>query len=142
VASVASQAPRIGAAPAAVDRARADLVPPFNATPRLDERQVLTAVLDHDPELLADRPGLLIIADQGYVSAELDRWLAQRGVRLLRPSYRNRTVRPGEHLLKPIRQLIESVNDTLQGQLDLELPGGRSIEGVAAATSGASRRWW
>jgi hypothetical protein len=36
---------------------------------------------------------------------------------------------PGEHLLKPIRQLIESVNDTLKGQLDLELHG-RGIEGV------------
>ena len=33
--------------------------------------------------------------------------------------------------MKPIRQLIESVNDTLRGQLDLELPGGRSIDGVA-----------
>jgi hypothetical protein len=102
------------------------------ATPNLDERQVLTAVLDHDPDLLTERPGLLIIADKGYVSAELDRWLADRGVRLLRPSYRNRTPRPDEHLLKPIRQLIESVNDTLKGQLDLELHGGRSIEGVTA----------
>ena len=102
------------------------------ADPKIDERQVLTAVLDHDPDLLTDRPGLLIIADKGYVSAELDRWLAERGVRLLRPSYRNRIPRPGEHLLKPIRQLIESVNDTLKGQLDLELHGGRSIEGVAA----------
>ncbi|HWS32791.1 MAG TPA: hypothetical protein VN408_08605 [Actinoplanes sp.] len=26
--------------------------------------------------------------------------------------------------------MIESVNDTLKGQLDLELHGGRSIEGV------------
>ncbi len=81
---------------------------------------------------MIDRPGLLIVADKGYVSAELDRWLAERGVRLLRPSYRNRTPHPGEALLKPIRQLIESVNDTLKGQLDLELHGGRSIEGVAA----------
>ena len=102
------------------------------ADPKIDERQVLTAVLDHDPDLLTDRPGLLIIGDKGYVSAALDRWLAERGVRLLRPSYRNRTPRPGEHLLKPIRQLIESVNDTLKGQLDLELHGGRSIDGVSA----------
>jgi hypothetical protein len=101
------------------------------ATPTIDERQVLTAVLDDDPTLIIDRPGLLIVADKGYVSAELDRWLAERGVRLLRPSYRNRTPRPDEHLLQPIRQLIESVNDTLKGQLDLELHGGRSIEGVA-----------
>ncbi|WP_416360974.1 hypothetical protein [Microbispora triticiradicis] len=53
-------------------------------------------------------------------------------MRLLRPSYRNRTPRPGEQHLKPIRQLIESVNDTLKGQLDLELHGGRSPLGVAA----------
>ena len=62
----------------------------------------------------------------------LDRWLARRGVTILRPSYRNLAPRPGEHLLKPIRQLIESVNDTLKGQLDLELHGGRTIEGVGA----------
>jgi hypothetical protein len=29
------------------------------------------------------------------------------------------------------RQLIESVNDTLKGQLDLEAHGGRTFEGVA-----------
>jgi hypothetical protein len=98
--------------------------------PKLDERQVLMAVLDHDPSLTSTRPGLTIIADKGYVSRELDHYLAERGVALLRPSYRNRTPRPGEHLLKPIRQLIESVNDTLKGQLDLELHGGRSIDGV------------
>ncbi|MFD6679955.1 IS982 family transposase [Micromonospora parva] len=102
------------------------------ATPQLDDRQVLSAVLEHGPDLVTDRPGLLIVADKGYVSAELDRWLAERAVRFLRPSCRNRTPRPDEHLLKPIRQLIESVNDTLTGQLDLELHGGRSIEGVAA----------
>ena len=93
---------------------------------------MLTAVLDHDPHLLADRPGLLIIADKGYVSADLDRWLAERGVRLLRPSYRNRTPRPGQALLAPIRQLIESAYDTLKGQLDLELHGGRSLAGVTS----------
>jgi hypothetical protein len=75
------------------------------ADPKLDERQVLMAILDHDPTLAADRPGLTVIADKGYVSAELDRYLAERGATLLRPSYRNRTPRPGEHLLKPVRQL-------------------------------------
>jgi hypothetical protein len=65
-----------------------------------------------------------------FVPADLDRWLTERGVTILRPSYRNLTPRPGEHLLKPIRQLIESVNDTLKGQLDLELHGGRTIEGA------------
>ncbi|GGN28541.1 hypothetical protein GCM10011609_84740 [Lentzea pudingi] len=39
---------------------------------------------------------------------------------------------PAEHLLKPVRQLIKSMNDTLKGQLDLELHGGRTIDGVTA----------
>jgi hypothetical protein len=30
------------------------------------------------------------------------------------------------------RQLIESVNDTLKGHLDLELHGGRTIDGLTA----------
>lgn len=34
-------------------------------------------------------------------------------------------------MLKKVRQLIESVNDTLKGQLDLERHGGRTFEGVA-----------
>jgi hypothetical protein len=102
------------------------------AHPKLDERQVLMAVLDHDSHLMESRPGLLLIADKGYVSAELDDYLRDRGVELLRPSYRNRVPRPGQHLLAPIRQLIESVYDTLKGQLDLELHGGRSLAGVTA----------
>nr|WP_228010726.1 hypothetical protein [Nonomuraea phyllanthi] len=39
---------------------------------------------------------------------------------------------PGQHLLKPIRRVIESVNDTLKGQLNLELHGGRTVTGVGA----------
>jgi hypothetical protein len=102
------------------------------AHPKLDERQVLMAVLDHDAHLLTARPGLLLIADKGYASAELDDYLSRHGVELLRPAYRNRAARPGQQLLAPIRQLIESVNDTLKGQLDLELHGGRTLAGVTA----------
>jgi hypothetical protein len=102
------------------------------ASPRIDERQVLTAIIDRDPHLISGRPGLVIIAGKGYVSQALDRWLAERGVTIVRPTYRHLRPRPGEHLLKPIRQLIESVNDTLKGQPGLELHGGRSIEGAGA----------
>ncbi len=101
------------------------------ADPKIDERQVLAALIDNEPGLSADRTDLLILADKGYIASELDRFLAARGISLLRPSYRNRgTPRPGETLLKTVRQLIESVNDTLKGQLDLEQHGGRTIEGV------------
>jgi hypothetical protein len=34
-------------------------------------------------------------------------------------------------MVKKVRQLIESVNDSLKGQLDLEQHGGRTFEGVA-----------
>ena len=50
------------------------------AHPKLDERQVLMAVLDQDRHLLAARPGLLLIADKGYASAELDSYLDHHGV--------------------------------------------------------------
>lgn len=87
------------------------------------------AILAHDQSVLADRPVLLIIAGKGYVSRELDALLADHGVRLLRPDCR--TPHPAQHLLKPVRRLIESVNDTLEGRLDLELHGGRTSDGVA-----------
>jgi Transposase DDE domain len=50
------------------------------ADPKIDERQVFMAILDHDPTLTGDRPGLTVIADKGYVSRELDSYLADRGV--------------------------------------------------------------
>jgi len=100
------------------------------ADPKLDERQVLMCVLDEDIKLLTERPGLLLFADKGYVSAELDDYLHAHGAELLRPSNRNRAPRPGQHLLAPIWQLIESVHDTLTGQLDPELHSARSLIGV------------
>ena len=101
------------------------------ANPKLDEREVLAAMLDREPHLAADRPELLIIADKGFASKQFEAWLADRGIQLLRPSRNTEQTRPGEPLLKSVRQLIESVNDTLKGQLDLEQHGGRSFEGVA-----------
>jgi hypothetical protein len=48
----------------------------------------------------------------------------------LRPSRKKEILRAGEPMLKKVRQLIESINDTLKGQLDLEQHGGRTMEGV------------
>ena len=101
------------------------------ADAKLGEREVVEAMLDHEPHLLAERPGLLLITDKGFASKRFEKDLAQRGVQLLRPQRRNEKPRAGQALLKSIRQLIESVNDTLKGQLDLELHGGRTFEGIA-----------
>jgi hypothetical protein len=100
------------------------------ANPKTDEREVLVELLDVEPGLLAERPGLVLLVDKGYRDAETEAILAAQGARVLRPAYKREPPRPGQRLLGPLRQLIESVNDTLKGQLDLERHGGRTIEGV------------
>jgi hypothetical protein len=88
-------------------------------------------MLEAEPQLATDRPGLLLIADKGFRVRWFEAELATLGIELLRPSMRGEQPRPGNHLLKGVRQLIESVNDTLKGQLNLEQHAGRTIEGVA-----------
>jgi hypothetical protein len=100
------------------------------ANPKTDEREVLVELFDVEPGLLAERPGLVILVDKGYRDTETEALLAAQGVRVLRPAYKREAPRPGQGLFRPLRQLIESVNDTLKGQLDLERHGGRTIEGV------------
>jgi Transposase DDE domain len=100
------------------------------ANPKSDEREVLVELLDVEPGLLAARPGLVILVDKGDRDAETQAILAAQGVRVLRPAYQGEGPRLGHRLFRPLRQLIESVNDTLKGQLDLERHGGRTIEGV------------
>ena len=51
-------------------------------------------------------------------------------LRLIRPDRRDEAPRHGS--IGWIRQWIESVNDTLKGQLDLERHGGRHPEGIYA----------
>ena len=102
------------------------------ANPKIGEREVLAAMLEHDAALVAGHPGVLLISDKGFASKPFERQLAeQHGVELLRPSRKKEKAHHGEPMLKKVRQLIESVNDTLKGQLDLEQHGGRTFAGVA-----------
>jgi DDE family transposase len=100
------------------------------AHPKLDERDVARDLLDADPDLLRTRTGQTLIADKGYASREFESFLTERGVHLLRPTFKREPARPGARLLKPFRQIIESIHDTLKGQLDLERHGGRTPGGV------------
>ena len=100
--------------------------------PKVNERDVVRDLLDIEPALLEGRPGQIILADKGYASAEFEACLGDHGATLVRPAKANEKPRPGARLLKPLRQLIESVNDTLKGQLDLERHGGRTPAGVTA----------
>jgi transposase len=98
---------------------------------KADERQVLVDLLAVEPQLVAARPGQVLIADKHYYGREFETILAELGVRLLRPARKGEAERPGARLFKPLRQLIESVNQTFKGQLDLERHGGRTGVGVA-----------
>ena len=66
----------------------------------------------------AGRQALLRPPVRGGCSVEL-------GVRLLRPARKGEPQRAGSQLFRPLRQLIESVNQTFKGQLDLERHGGQ-----------------
>ena len=88
-------------------------------------------MLEIDADLVAEREGILLIADKGFASKAFEKDLAEQGIELLRPLANGRKPGYGEPMLKSVRQLIESVNDTLKGQLDLEQHGGRTFEGVA-----------
>ncbi|KWX05474.1 transposase [Carbonactinospora thermoautotrophica] len=97
---------------------------------KADECEVLLDILTTDPDLVATRRGQTLIADKHYCGREFERILAGLGLRLLRPARRGEPGRAGARLFKPLRQLIESVNATVKGQLDLERHGGRTPEGV------------
>jgi Transposase DDE domain len=100
--------------------------------PKHDERVVARDLLETNPALLADRPGQTLMADKGYRSAELETLLASHGATLIRPSYKTEKPRPGQRFLRPLRQIIESINQTLKAGLDLERHAARSLPGTAA----------
>jgi Transposase DDE domain len=95
------------------------------------DREVLLDMLAVEPQLLAARPGQLLVADSNYYGRQFEHVLAAWGLRLLRPTRKGEPGRAGQRLFQPLRQLIESVNQTFKGQLDLERHGGRTPGGVA-----------
>jgi hypothetical protein len=98
---------------------------------KADEREVLEAILATTPGLA--RPGRqIVIADKAYYGRAFETGLDQAGIDLLRKARKGEKPRPGAEFFKPLRQVIESVNATLKGQLDLERHQGRTPQGVCA----------
>ncbi|MCE7002275.1 IS982 family transposase [Kibdelosporangium philippinense] len=96
------------------------------ANPKLGEREVLAALLERNHHLI--RSGQILLADKGFAGKHFHELTAALGLRLLRPDRRDETYRHGN--LGHVRQWIESVNQTLKGQLDLEHHGARTPAGV------------
>jgi len=113
------------------------------ADPKLGDREVAQAMLENSPP----RPGLLIVADKGYAGREFEDFVRELASVLVRPDRRDERRRYGK--LAWIRQRIESINDTLKGQLGLEEHGGRVHLGVfvrvaqrlLALTAGVWHNW-
>jgi hypothetical protein len=97
---------------------------------KADERETLLGLLAAEPDLLASRPGQTLIGDKNYFGSAFEHELADHAVQLLRPARKGEQERPGAHLFKPLRQVIESINETFKGQLDLEQHRGRTPGGV------------
>jgi hypothetical protein len=108
-------------------------------------RQVLAALLEHHHHLI--RTGQILLADKGFAGAEFTQITDAMGLRLLRPDRKDETYHNGN--LGGVGQWIESVNQTLQGQLDLEDHGGRTPAAVftrvtqrlLALTAGIWHNW-
>jgi hypothetical protein len=97
---------------------------------KADERDVLTGMFTAGPDLVTARPGQTLIGDKNYYGRDFEAAMAGAGIRLLRPARKGEPPRAGAHLFKPLRQIIESVNGTFKGQLDLEQHGGHTPAGV------------
>lgn len=113
------------------------------ATPKLGEREVVAALLDHERARL--RPGLLILADKGFAGRDFEQLVAGYGASLARPDRADEPHRFGS--LGRWRQWIESTFDTLKDQLGLERHGGRTVPGVVVRVAQrllalAAAIWW
>jgi hypothetical protein len=71
-----------------------------------------------------------VIADKNYYGRQFEAELAGAGLELLRPARKGEAPRAGTAFFKPLRQVIESINDMFKGQLDLEQHGGHTPAGV------------
>jgi hypothetical protein len=99
---------------------------------KADERETLLGMLGAARDVTAAHPGQVIIGDKNYFGRAFEAELAERELTLLRPVRKGEAGRAGQNLFKPLRQVIESVNWTFKGQLDLERHGGKTPEGILA----------
>jgi hypothetical protein len=99
---------------------------------KADERETLLGMLEAGRDVVEAHPGQTVIGDKNYFGRAFEADLTERELVLLRPVRKGEARRAGQELFKPLRQVIESVNWTFKGQLDLERHGGKTPEGIIA----------
>ena len=97
---------------------------------KADERETLLGMLEAGRDVADAHPGQTLIGDKNYFGRSFEADLTERELTLLRPARKGEARRAGQELFKPLRQVIESVNWTFKGQLDLERHGGKTPEGI------------
>jgi hypothetical protein len=100
------------------------------ATPALGERDVAAELLAHARHHGQLAAGVVLIGDKGFAGRAFEQHTGQLDILFVRPDRRDEARRHGN--LAPVRQRIESIFDTLKGQLSLEQHGGRTPAGVYA----------
>lgn len=91
---------------------------------KTDERVVLREMA---PRCL--RSGDTVIGDKGYRSKKLEAILRAQHIELLRPDHAH-DIGPNRGNLGSVRQWIESIIQTLKGQLSLERHGARQLDSL------------
>ena len=103
------------------------------ANPKTGEREAAETMLRHDKHLI--RPGQVIVGDKGFAGKEFETFITcELNAELIRPDRKDEKPRFGK--LGGIRKWVESVLDTMNGQLTLEDHGGRTIPGVYSRVAG------
>jgi hypothetical protein len=69
-------------------------------------------MLTAGPALVTTRPGQTLIGDKNYYGTDFEAAMAGAGSGCCGPPARPSRRGAGAHLFKPLRQIIESVNDT------------------------------
>jgi hypothetical protein len=91
----------------------------------VSERKIAAEILERLPV-----NGRTILADKGFAGRDFEAMVEQMGGRLLRPDRKDEPRRFGR--LGAVRQWIESIIDTLKGQLSLERHGAHTMPGLMA----------
>ena len=87
-------------------------------------------------QLLTDKAGLTVLGDKGYINGPLqDQLAARHDLTLLTPRRKNQLAQQPEALTAAInhfRQVIETVNSQLVGQLNRQRNRAKSVSGLCA----------